>query len=129
MPQSIPSMEGGPETTLAAPSDDLAAVCEIADFAGRTSSLDELFAVALNRFLRLTGMEMGAVVLLDSAGRFDLRVQRGLPEAVRRQIQGAVPPPQSIPALAIEQCQLMVAHESPADPRERAGYPPRPGCH
>src|SRR6266851_5019786 len=124
MPQSSPSMEGGPETTLAPPSDDLAAVCEIADFASRTSSLDELFAVALNRFLRLTGMEMGAVVLLDSAGRFDLRVQRGLPEAVRRQIHGAVPPHQSIPALAIEQCQLMVVHDAGADPRELGAWQP-----
>jgi transcriptional regulator with GAF, ATPase, and Fis domain len=116
MPEPIPSTE--PETETGALSDDLAAVCEIADFASRASTPDELFGAALDRFLRPTGMEMGAVVLLDPAGRFDLRVQRGLPEAVLSQIQGAVPPEQSLPALAIEQCQLMVVHDAANDPRE-----------
>jgi GAF domain-containing protein len=99
-------------------SDDLAAVCEIAELASRASNLDELFVAALDRFLRLARMEMGAVILLDGAGRFDLRVQRGLPEVVLRQIQGAVPPPQSLPTLAIERCQLMVVEDAAADPRE-----------
>src|SRR5258708_1819722 len=107
MPRLILSTESGPETGTDLLSDDLAAVCEIAEFASRASSLDELFAAALNRFLRLTRMEMGAVLLLDPAGRFDLRVQNGLPEAVLSQIQEAVPPKHSVPALAIEQCQLM----------------------
>jgi two-component sensor histidine kinase len=122
MPQPIPSAEGGPETGTAVPSDDLAAVCEIAECASRASTPDELFAAALDRFLQLTQMEMGGVVLLDPAGRFDLRVQRRLPEAVLSQIQGAVPPKQSVPALAIEQCQLMVVHDAAADPRELAAW-------
>jgi transcriptional regulator with GAF, ATPase, and Fis domain len=120
MPQPIPSMEDAPKSGATVLSDDLAAVCEIAELASRASSLDELFAVALDRCLRLTQIEMGAVVLLDPAGRFDLRVQRGLPEAVLSQIQGAVPPKNSLPALAIEQCQLMVAYEAATDPRELA---------
>jgi GAF domain-containing protein len=100
------------------PSDDLAAVCEIAELASRTSHPDHLSAAALNRLLRLTGMEMGAVLLLDPAGRFDLRAQRGLPEEVVRQIQGAIPLPESLPTLAIERCQLIVVHDAAADPRE-----------
>jgi len=113
-------MDRASEAATALLSDDLAAVCEIAEFASRASTPDDLFVAALDRFLRLTGMEMGAVVLLDPAGRFDLRVQRGLPEAVLSQIQGAVPPEQSLPALAIEQCQLMVMQDAAADPRELA---------
>jgi transcriptional regulator with GAF, ATPase, and Fis domain len=120
MSQPREAAMAGAETPTAVLSDDLAAVCEIAAIASRASNLDELFAAALDRFLRLTGMEMGAVVLLDSAGRFDLRVQRGLPEAVLSQIQGAIPPEQSLPALAIEQCQLMVVQNAAADPRELA---------
>jgi GAF domain-containing protein len=113
-------MDSASEAATSPFSDDVAAVCEIAEFASRASTPDDLFLAALDRFLRLSGMEMGAMVLLDPAGRFDLRVQRGLPEAVLRQIQGAVPPEQSLPALAIEQCQLMVAYEAATDPRELA---------
>ena len=82
MPQLILSTEGAAETEASVRSDDLAAVCEIAELASRASSLDELFTAALDRFLRLTGMEMGAVLRLDPAGRFELQVQCGLPEAV-----------------------------------------------
>jgi len=118
MPQLILSTEGAAETEASVLSDDLAAVCEIAELASRASSLDELFTAALDRFLRLTGMEMGAVLLLDPAGRFELQVQCGLPEAVLRQIREGVFPARSVPVLAIEQCQLMVVHDAANDPRE-----------
>src|SRR5438132_13684786 len=95
MPQLLLSAEGVSETEASVRSDDLAAVCEIAELASRASSLDELFTAALDRFLRLTGMEMGAVLLLDPAGRFELQVQCGLPEAVLRQILEGVFPARS----------------------------------
>src|SRR5260370_4768661 len=118
MPQPIQSVVTGAQAGAAPLSDDLAAVCEIAELASRASSLDELFTAALDRFLRLTGMEMGAVLRLDPAGRFELQVPCGLPGAVLRQIREGVFPARSVPALAIERCQLMVVHDAANDPRE-----------
>jgi len=107
---------------MAVLSDDLGAVCEIAEFASRTMDLDELFEFALDRFLDLTGMEMGGVLLLEAARRFELRVQRGLPEAVLCQAQEGEFSERSVPVLAVEQCQLMVVHDAANDPHELAAW-------
>src|SRR5688572_19980536 len=100
------------------PSEDLVAVSEITELASRTTVRGDLLTFALDRFLRLTGMEMGGVLLLEGSGEFALRVQRGLPEGVLRQLQDGLSLEWSLPAYSVRECRLMVLQDAAGDPRE-----------
>ncbi len=63
-------------------------------------------------------MGMGAVLLLNRSGGFELRVQRGVPEAVLRQFQEGVTLERSVPTYTVRECRLIVLPDAAGDPRE-----------
>ena len=96
----------------------------IAAKASKSLNVSSLLELALDQMLALTRMEAGAVFLLgDDPGYLQLMAQRNLPSGLREMMSnhGLPASGESLPGLAVERCQLMIAEDSKDDSREMAG--------
>lgn len=92
----------------------------IAAEASRTQDVSEILDLALERMVALTGMEGGAVLLVDEkTQRMTLAAVHNFPQAAKDLIErDPLPVGQAIPGIAAERCQLLIVDNAKDDERE-----------
>ena len=92
----------------------------IAAEASRTLDVSEILDLALERMVALTGMEGGAVLLVDEkTERMTLAAVHNFPQAAKDLIErDPLPVGQAIPGIAAERCQLLIVDNAKDDERE-----------
>ncbi|MEE8346251.1 MAG: GAF domain-containing protein [Dehalococcoidia bacterium] len=96
----------------------------IAAEASRTVNLSELLDLAVDQMIALTGMEGGAILLVDEDTQLmTLAAERNLPQAAKDLIlHDPLPVGQAIPGIAAERCQLIIVEDSKDDERELPAF-------
>ncbi|MCH8919750.1 MAG: GAF domain-containing sensor histidine kinase [Chloroflexi bacterium] len=92
----------------------------IATEASRTLDVSVILDLALERMVALTGMEGGAVLLVDEkTRRMTLAAVHNFPQAAKDLIErDPLPVGQAIPGIAAERCQLLIVDNAKDDERE-----------
>ena len=100
--------------------ESLSVLNTIATEASKTLDLRELLDIGLEQMMGLTGMEGGAVLLVDEeTQQMTLAAQRNFPQAAKDLIEREpLAVGEAIPGIAAERCQLLIVENSKDDERE-----------
>lgn len=107
-------------TRLMRQAEELRLVNEISTAVYQATSIYELFERAHERLRALTGMEAGAVLLLDEERQvLDLAYEQNMPRAAIDSLATKpLPVGQFIPGIVTERCQMMVVVDADRDERQ-----------
>lgn len=92
----------------------------VAAEASRTEDLNELLNLAVDRMIGLTGLEGGAILLVDEETRtMSIAAERNLPRAAKELLQREpLPLGKTIPGISADQCLLIIVQNAKDDDRE-----------
>ncbi len=116
-PRSTPAE---PANAHAQQVEPLSVLNAIATEASRTLDVSEILDLALERMVALTGMDGGAVLLVDEkTQRMTLAAVHNFPQAAKDLIErDPLQVGQAIPGIAAERCQLLIVNNAKDDERE-----------